>query len=161
MLHAPTLVLEAINALVKKDILEMEKSVQVWNNVETIIKVNNQLMCDVWTVNVFRHRLPGQDSFWIHYTNGHHFSLILHFLLLRATANAIMNYVNICACLTALLNSAIYDLDWYFGFSIEIKICGSDKDDCHKYAKCADTGPGEHECTCNPGYSGDGKTCKG
>ena len=61
---------------------------------------------------------------------------------------------------TKLRGSDIHQ-DWYFIFSIEIKICGSDKDDCHKYAKCADTGPGEHECTCIPGYSGDGKICKG
>ena len=40
-------------------------------------------------------------------------------------------------------------------------ICGTEKDDCHEFAKCADTGPGTHECTCNEGYTGDGKTCTG
>ncbi|XP_046846527.1 uncharacterized protein LOC124440255 isoform X4 [Xenia sp. Carnegie-2017] len=38
-------------------------------------------------------------------------------------------------------------------------ICGTPQDDCHRYATCADTGPGEYSCTCNDGYTGDGKTC--
>lgn len=44
---------------------------------------------------------------------------------------------------------------------LEIKICGTKQDDCHKFAKCTDTGPGTHKCTCNEGYTGDGKTCTG
>ena len=40
-------------------------------------------------------------------------------------------------------------------------ICGTPKDDCHEFATCKDTGPGEHECTCKPWYTGDGKSCTG
>ena len=47
-----------------------------------------------------------------------------------------------------------------YNFSV-IKICGSEKDDCHQFATCADTGPGTHECICNEWYTGDGKICKG
>ena len=36
------------------------------------------------------------------------------------------------------------------------------QDDCHQFATCADTGPGTHKCTCNEGYTGDGKIiCRG
>ena len=41
------------------------------------------------------------------------------------------------------------------------KVCGTSKDDCHRYATCTDIEPGKYECTCNIGYSGDGKTCIG
>ena len=44
---------------------------------------------------------------------------------------------------------------------LEITICGTDKDDCHKHATCAHTGPGLYKCTCKKGYTGDGKTCTG
>uniref|UniRef100_A0A3P9Q2P0 EGF-like domain-containing protein n=1 Tax=Poecilia reticulata TaxID=8081 RepID=A0A3P9Q2P0_POERE len=30
---------------------------------------------------------------------------------------------------------------------------------CHSWASCAHTGPDQHHCTCNPGYSGDGQVC--
>ena len=43
----------------------------------------------------------------------------------------------------------------------EIKICGTPQDDCSEYATCADTGPGTYTCTCNKGYTGDGKICEG
>ena len=49
----------------------------------------------------------------------------------------------------------------YFLLFIAIKICGTEMDDCHKFATCTDTGPGTHKCTCNEGYTGDGKTCTG
>ena len=29
------------------------------------------------------------------------------------------------------------------------------------FASCTDTGPKEYKCTCNKGYTGDGKTCTG
>ena len=31
---------------------------------------------------------------------------------------------------------------------------------CHEKAKCSNT-PGSYTCICNPGYYGDGVTCKG
>lgn len=42
-----------------------------------------------------------------------------------------------------------------------IKICGSTRDDCHRDASCTDTGPGTYQCTCNEGFTGDGKSCSG
>ena len=37
---------------------------------------------------------------------------------------------------------------------------GSLDNRCHRYAKCTNT-LGSYDCTCNPGYSGDGFTCEG
>ena len=50
---------------------------------------------------------------------------------------------------------------WLLCFLEEIKICGTTKDDCSEFATCADTGLGSYTCTCNEGYTGDGKTCEG
>ena len=36
----------------------------------------------------------------------------------------------------------------------------SGEGDCHEYADCIDT-DGSFECTCRPGYSGDGFNCSG
>lgn len=46
-------------------------------------------------------------------------------------------------------------------FPLETKICGSPRDDCHRFATCFDTAPGEYKCVCREGYVGDGKECKG
>ena len=49
-----------------------------------------------------------------------------------------------------------------YSFStLEIKTCGTSRDDCSPYATCQDTGPATYTCTCNEGYTGDGKTCTG
>ncbi|XP_028410451.1 stabilin-1-like isoform X2 [Dendronephthya gigantea] len=45
-------------------------------------------------------------------------------------------------------------------FCTELPICGTPHDDCSEFATCADTGPGTYSCTCNEGYTGDGKTCE-
>ena len=50
---------------------------------------------------------------------------------------------------------------WYILGVIEIKICGTPQDDCHQYATCTNTGPALYRCTCNEGYTGDGKQCEG
>ena len=42
-----------------------------------------------------------------------------------------------------------------------IRICGIERDDCHENATCTDTGPGTYICTCNEGFTGDGKKCTG
>merc|ERR1711871_29976 len=36
-------------------------------------------------------------------------------------------------------------------------VCSSEKNPCHRNAKCADTAPGEYTCTCAKGFTGDGK----
>ena len=41
-----------------------------------------------------------------------------------------------------------------------ITICGV-SDDCHEFATCTDTAPGEYSCACDDGYTGDGKNCEG
>lgn len=33
------------------------------------------------------------------------------------------------------------------------------RDVCHVHATCVHTGPDQHTCTCNHGYSGDGRVC--
>ncbi|XP_028398895.1 uncharacterized protein LOC114521039 isoform X22 [Dendronephthya gigantea] len=45
-------------------------------------------------------------------------------------------------------------------FCPELPICGTPQDDCSEFATCGDTGPGTYSCTCNEGYTGDGKTCE-
>ena len=46
-------------------------------------------------------------------------------------------------------------------YYVAINICGTDRDDCHKFATCTYIGPGAYKCTCNEGYTGDGNTCTG
>jgi hypothetical protein len=57
--------------------------------------------------------------------------------------------------LAVLLFSLIVHL-----YLLAIPICGN-SDDCHEFATCTDTAPGEYECACNEGYTGDGKNCQG
>ena len=40
-------------------------------------------------------------------------------------------------------------------------ICGTSEDDCSVFATCADADHGSFTCTCDEGYTGDGKTCEG
>lgn len=60
--------------------------------------------------------------------------------------------------------SIFFSGDWIKNISfvlLEDKVCGTEKEDCHRYATCVDTGPGIHHCDCKDGYTGDGKTCAG
>ena len=43
---------------------------------------------------------------------------------------------------------------------IDIDECSLNIDNCHSNATCTNT-PGSFTCTCNPGYFGDGVTCRG
>ena len=45
-------------------------------------------------------------------------------------------------------------------FFTAIPICNTPADDCHEQATCADIASGEYTCTCNEGYTGDGKNCE-
>ena len=38
--------------------------------------------------------------------------------------------------------------------------CGTNKSRCHENAHCNNTN-GDHNCTCNQGYEGDGFNCTG
>ena len=42
----------------------------------------------------------------------------------------------------------------------DINECTERTHDCHEYASCTDT-DGSFTCTCNTGFSGDGKNCEG
>ena len=71
-------------------------------------------------------------------------------------------FLNILAQLKrGVLFCMINFFTYYYCFFKEIKICGTPQDDCSEFATCADTGPGSYICTCNKGFTGDGKTCKG
>ena len=43
---------------------------------------------------------------------------------------------------------------------LDIDECAIDIDNCDSNARCTNT-PGSFTCTCNPGYIGDGVTCRG
>ena len=45
-------------------------------------------------------------------------------------------------------------------FPTDIDECSLGRDDCNESARCDDT-DGSFDCTCNPGYSGDGVNCEG
>ena len=47
----------------------------------------------------------------------------------------------------------------FFNNFTAINICGTDQDDCHSDATCINTGPGTYLCSCNEGFTGDGKNC--
>ena len=44
--------------------------------------------------------------------------------------------------------------------TLDIDECTAGKDNCDQNADCANT-YGSFKCTCNKGFTGDGKTCKG
>ena len=72
-----------------------------------------------------------------------------------------MYFVDIVASLqlyTSIIKTRSYIIAHFLALK---KVCGSERDDCHEHATCTDTSPGKYECTCNPGYTGDGKTCVG
>ena len=54
-------------------------------------------------------------------------------------------------------------LFFFFGFCffiIDVDECTASSSMCHENAFCNNT-LGSYNCTCKPGYYGDGKTCKG
>jgi MYXO-CTERM domain-containing protein len=42
---------------------------------------------------------------------------------------------------------------------LDINECAAGTDDCDPFAFCINT-IGSHECTCDEGYTGDGRTCE-
>ena len=49
---------------------------------------------------------------------------------------------------------------FFFFFIIDVDECTASSPMCHENAFCKNT-PGSYNCTCKPGYYGDGKTCRG
>ena len=45
-------------------------------------------------------------------------------------------------------------------FDTDINECTSSPSVCHVKAQCTNT-LGSYQCVCNPGYTGNGKTCSG
>ena len=48
----------------------------------------------------------------------------------------------------------------FFGDFIDIDECAQMIHDCHSNATCTNT-PGDFDCDCVPGFTGDGKNCSG
>ena len=48
----------------------------------------------------------------------------------------------------------------YLIFAADVNECHSSPSDCHVNAQCTNA-IGSYRCTCNPGYTGNGKTCSG
>ena len=48
----------------------------------------------------------------------------------------------------------------FFSFILDIDECATNTHNCGVNAVCTNT-PGSHNCTCKPGYAGDGKKCSG
>lgn len=49
---------------------------------------------------------------------------------------------------------------FFIFYFTEINECALDTDNCNENAACTNT-PGSFNCTCNPGFTGDGVTCDG
>ena len=53
----------------------------------------------------------------------------------------------------------LYSFLFFFSYS-DIDECEKGSHDCHMNANCTNT-PGSYNCTCRPGYTGNGSICKG
>ena len=57
-----------------------------------------------------------------------------------------------CECLAGYTRSDKFNC-------VEINECTNNQNTCDKNAMCSNTPPGSYTCTCNEGYSGDGRSC--
>ena len=85
------------------------------------------------------------------------------FLFLPCISSTVTSVHKIFALLdlTCLGKHLIYHLiGTSFIFAADIDECTSSPSACHSDAQCSNT-IGSYRCTCNPGYTGNGKRCIG
>ena len=63
-----------------------------------------------------------------------------------------------CTTLVHSLSLLVYYCFISYHVTIDINECEMETDNCNENANCTDT-IGSFNCTCNPGYDGDGVNC--
>ena len=74
--------------------------------------------------------------------------------------NGIINYPSRSLHFSASTFSFLCNLIFKFLLPPEIDECKDGSHDCHINASCTNI-PGSYNCTCRPGYQGNGSICKG
>jgi hypothetical protein len=54
----------------------------------------------------------------------------------------------------------LFPVTWYYHIISDINECDENKHDCDPDATCTNS-IGSFDCTCNPGFEGDGTDCDG